>query len=77
MTKTGILALCALEMTFATTAYKAVHTKAVTARDVRPITPLGDGCRSSFICRQDLFDRNNPNNIRSDWPGPPAQPGRF
>jgi hypothetical protein len=32
---------------------------------------------SGFILRQDLFDRNNPNNLRSDWPGPPAQPGQF
>jgi len=30
-----------------------------------------------IILRQDLFDRNNPNNLRSDWPGPPAQPGQF
>ena len=32
------------------------------------------------VLRQDLFDRNNPNNLRSDWPAPPAQPaqsGRF
>jgi hypothetical protein len=33
--------------------------------------------RIGFILRQDLFDRNNPNNIRSDWPAPPAQPGQF
>jgi hypothetical protein len=31
----------------------------------------------SGILRQDLFDRNNPNNLRSDWPGPPAQPAQF
>jgi hypothetical protein len=29
------------------------------------------------VLRQDLFDRYNPNNLRSDWPGPPAQPGQF
>ena len=34
-------------------------------------------CKSSFVCRQDLFDRNNGNNMRSDWPAPPAQPGQF
>jgi hypothetical protein len=33
--------------------------------------------RQDRILRQDLFDRNNPNNLRSDWPGPPAQPGQF
>jgi hypothetical protein len=29
------------------------------------------------ILRQDLFDRNNPNNVRSDWPTPPAQAAQF
>lgn len=29
------------------------------------------------VLRQDLFDRYNPNNLRSDWPVPPAQPGQF
>jgi hypothetical protein len=28
-----------------------------------------------FILRQDLFARNNPNNLRSDWPSPPGLPG--
>jgi hypothetical protein len=30
-----------------------------------------------FVLRQDLFDRADPNNLRSDWPTPPAQPGQF
>ena len=38
-------------------------------RDLRKIP----GC----VLPQDLFDRNNPNNLRSDYPGPPAQPGQF
>jgi hypothetical protein len=29
------------------------------------------------IVRQDLYDRNNPNNRRHDYPPPPAQPGQF
>lgn len=33
--------------------------------------------KSGLILRQDLFDRNNPNNLRSDWPSPPAQPGQY
>ena len=33
--------------------------------------------RCGFILMQDLFDRNNPNNVRSDWPAPPAQPGQY
>jgi hypothetical protein len=29
------------------------------------------------VLRQDLFDRRNPNNLRHDYPTPPAQPGQF
>ena len=29
------------------------------------------------VLRQDLFDRRNPNNLRHDYPPPPAQPGQF
>jgi hypothetical protein len=32
--------------------------------------------RPSGLLRQDLFDRNNPNNLRSDWPSPRAQPSQ-
>jgi len=32
---------------------------------------------NGFVLRHDLFDRNDPNNLRSDYPGPPAQPGQF
>jgi hypothetical protein len=46
------------------------------SREPRRITPLFDG-RASGLIRQDLFDRNNLNNLRSDWPSPPAQPGQF
>ena len=28
------------------------------------------------VLRQDLFDRNNPRNLRSDYPAPTAQPGQ-
>jgi hypothetical protein len=40
-------------------------------------TPPAIDARPSGIIRQDLFDRNDPNNLRSDWPSPPAQPGGF
>jgi hypothetical protein len=33
--------------------------------------------KSGVILRQDLFDRLDPNNLQSDWPGPSAQPGQF
>jgi hypothetical protein len=45
-------------------------------QDARRIPPSTDA-RLSGLIRQDLFDRNNPNNLRSDWPSPPAQPGPF
>lgn len=31
----------------------------------------------STVLRQDLFDRKNPNNVRTDWPAPPFQPAQF
>ncbi len=45
-------------------------------QDARGTTASIDA-RPSGLIRQDLFDRNNPNNLRSDWPSPPAQPGAF
>lgn len=54
-----------------------LNSRVVTPADVRQAAPLAGHCRSGFVCRQDLFDRNNRNNLRSDWPGPPAQPGQF
>lgn len=46
-------------------------------RDLQTIPPSVDGGRAGRILWQDLFDRNNPNNLRSDYPSPPAQPGQF
>jgi hypothetical protein len=79
MTKTGMLTIfCALGVAFATPVLaKTTRTKVVVAPGARQVAPGVDHCRSGLFCRQDLFDRNNPNNIRSDWPGPPAQPGQF
>jgi hypothetical protein len=42
------------------------------SEDVRKI----DTRMGGVILRQDLYDRNNPNNLRSDWPSPPGLPGR-
>jgi hypothetical protein len=42
----------------------------------RKMPPSAD-LRPFGIIRQDLYDRNNPNNLRSDYPPPPAQPGQF
>lgn len=79
MSKTCLLAvLCALALAMATPAFaKTSRTKVVTIPDVRQAASPAASCRNGFICRQDLFDRNNRNNLRSDWPSPPAQPGQF
>ena len=56
------------------------QTRTAAVQDVRkvqqpqPIAPL---VAPFGVLRQDLFDRNNPNNLRSDWPGPPAQPAQY
>jgi hypothetical protein len=88
MTRTvclGLLAAMTIASTLAagTTVFaKTARTKVAAAHDVGQVTPIKatpivDSCRGTFVCRQDLFDRNNPNNLRSDWPGPPAQPAQF
>jgi hypothetical protein len=84
----GLLAVTiASTLSPATTAFaKTTRTKAMAApvgqassTQAAPIlvTPVVDSCRGFFVCRQDLFDRNDPNNLRSDWPGPPAQPAQY
>jgi hypothetical protein len=77
MSKTCLLAvLCALAVAVATPAVaKTSRTRVAMPADLR--SPLRDRCASTFVCSQDLFDRNNRNNLRSDWPGPPAQPAQF
>jgi len=46
--------------------------------DAQKIQPPVDHGRAGFVVlRQDLFDRNSPNNLRSDYPAPPAQPGPY
>jgi hypothetical protein len=70
--------LCILEVAFGTTAFgKSRHSAARPAQDATQVKRVPIWSRSGFILRQDLFDRQNPNNIRSDWPAPPAQPGQF
>ncbi len=79
MTKMRILAIfCVLEALLTTIASaQDPHTRTVAAHDARRTpAPVVSG-KSHFILRQDLFDRLNPNNLRSDWPSPPAQPGQF
>ena len=44
--------------------------------DVRKIPPSIDARTRGFIITQDLIDRNNPINLRSDWPSPSGLPGQ-
>ena len=44
--------------------------------DVRKIPPSIDARTRGYIITQDLIDRNNPNNLRSDWPSPSGLPGQ-
>lgn len=54
---------------------QATRTTVARAQEARKISPSADRGKTLFVLRQDLFDRNDPNNLRSDYPGPPAQPG--
>jgi hypothetical protein len=56
---------------------EASETKAAKSDVAQRSLPASKAVRGGFILRQDLFDRNNPNNLRSNWPSPPAQPGQF
>jgi hypothetical protein len=56
---------------------QTTRTKPAPAQGVRKVLPPVDSGTNGFVLRQDLFDRNNPNNLRSDYPAPPAQPGQL
>lgn len=54
------------------------HTKAEHVQTERRLPPPPPADLFPFgVVRQDLYDRNNPNNRRPDFPPPPAQPGQF
>jgi hypothetical protein len=71
-----LIILCVL--VFPTIAFAGnARTKVEPVQRTQTVLPPANPRPAGFILRQDLFDRNNPNNLRSDWPGPPAQPGQF
>jgi hypothetical protein len=75
MTALAIAALC---ISLSPALGQAQDAKAVPSQPARrTVSPPPADIRPSGIVRQDLFDRNNPNNRRSDYPAPPAQPGQF
>jgi len=78
MKKLMMLVVVSCALAFPTIGFaKTPHTKGAPTNDVRKIPSKISAPKSGFILRQDLFDRNNPNNLRSDWPSPPAQPGQL
>jgi hypothetical protein len=64
--------LCAFAPTIAVA--NDAPTKAERASSVRRMPPPQD-IVAPGVLRQDLFNRNNPNNLRHDYPAPPGQPG--
>jgi hypothetical protein len=68
------IAAATLAMTESASA-QPTRTTHARAQEARKISPSADKGKILFVLRQDLFDRNDPNNLRSDYPGPPAQPG--
>jgi hypothetical protein len=56
---------------------KTAGTKPVPSHEPRQVSPQSGIKRPGLILGQDLFDRNNPNNLRSDWPAPPAMPAQY
>jgi hypothetical protein len=78
MKKLMMLVVVSCALAFPTIGFaKTPHTKVAPTHDVRKIPSIIGTPKSGFILRQDLFDRNNPNNLRSDWPSPTAQPGQL
>jgi hypothetical protein len=73
------VALAFATLAFATNVFAdSTPAKPAPAPDARKIPRSVERGRTGFfILRQDLFDRNNPNNLRSDYHGPPAQPGSY
>jgi hypothetical protein len=77
MKKPIVLVVVSYALGFTTMAFaKPPYAKVAPIHDARK-TPPTIGAARGFVLRQDLFDRNDPNNLRSDWPAPPAQPGQF
>jgi len=54
---------------------QTVGTKVTLPNDARKAPRAIFSPSGGVILRQDLFDPNNPNNLRSDWPRPSRQPG--
>jgi hypothetical protein len=73
--KKEVILIVSCALAFPTIAFAT--TKFSPTRDVRKIPSAIVTTKERLCLRQDLFDRNNPNNPRSDWLAPPAQPGQF
>lgn len=72
-----LILVCVLDVSVVTTAFAAGKPARTPTAVVQTTAPAVRGARSGPFWRQDLFDRMNPNNLRTDLPAPPAQPGQF
>jgi hypothetical protein len=75
-----LVAICALEMALTPIVLaktKSTHSRVVAAQEVTQGNSFVLRGKNGSISKQDLFDRLNSNNTRTDWPAPPAQPGQF
>jgi hypothetical protein len=72
--KKGTVLIVLAALAFPASAFaQNTSTKAAPSREIRRPAPTWDAWGG--VLRQDLYDRNNPNNLRSDWPSPPRQAG--
>jgi len=77
MRKAQVLAIFAV-MVFPTIGFaQSLQTKAEPVPTTQRVLPPPPAYVVPYgVLRQDLFDRNNPNNLRSDYHAPPAQPAQ-
>jgi hypothetical protein len=75
MNRTMILVLACVLGSPAIVFAQTVETKPTRNKSVQESSPTIVSSKGEFILRQDLFDPNNRNNLRSDWPRPNGLPG--
>jgi hypothetical protein len=75
MNRTLMLAVACVLGSLTIAFSQTVETKPAQIKRSQERSPTIVSSKGEFILRQDLFDANNPNNLRSDWPRPNGLPG--
>jgi hypothetical protein len=75
MNRSLILAVACVLGSSTITFAQIVETKPTRIKSFQERSPSIVSSKGEFILRQDLFDPNNPNNLRSDWARPNGLPG--